>query len=434
MPAVDPGGGGSGGIGVGGGGGSPGPSGWAFEIWDIKTDSIVLDVTNFCLSAKISPQLNRPLGIELTLPMDFPDISGTWPGDDGYVLEPGTRAVKAWQDGELRGHAAIWTLSYSGGTGWDQKVVVSTLDPMARLQTRLVWDSIGRIQDLRFAGGGAVDAGTMIKAVIDNAAADGLGDDGGDDKIFTDPVTLAAVTPAIFPIDTSDGLFTTTNDLSAYWTDLPMSIGDFVTTLIDSGEVDFVLEPVDSSDGYAAGIMARLNVVPSWGSDISESVHFDYATGDCNVGAARRILDLSNLANRIQYELGPKKSNDHWAAGVNSNAVDEFFHQQLRSRHKYGTYSTVYQRLWEAEALLRLRPRDLLYLQPVASNPETPFEPMFRPFIDYGIGDIVAVSAGAVLGPAFSASKQRIYGFEVEIDLDGTERVSELITSADAES
>ena len=56
-----------------------------------------------------------------------------------------------------------------------------------------------------------------------------------------------------------------------------------------------------------------------------------------------------------------------------------------------------------------------------------------EPFDDYGIGDLVTVNLGDVFGPAVTGGVQRIYGFDVDLDSDGVERVAELIVSAQGE-
>src|SRR5207253_3374145 len=98
--------------------------------------------------------------------------------------------------------------------------------------------------------------------------------------------------------------------MGEFFTEGPQTIGDLVSALVDTGQVDVVLEPIDSSMGFDAGIMARLNVVPSWGSN--RSATFEYAVGLKNVESARRTLGIETLATRITYELGPKTSKDHW--------------------------------------------------------------------------------------------------------------------------
>jgi hypothetical protein len=51
------------------------------------------------------------------------------------------------------------------------------------------------------------------------------------------------------------------------------------------------------------------------------------------------------------------------------------------------------------------------------------------PFDDYDIGDLIKVNLGDVFGPAVANQTQRVYGFDVDLDTDGVERVSELIVS-----
>lgn len=412
---------------------------WSFLLTDIKTDATIADVTELCLTSKVSARLNRPMSMEFTMPADDQTVLATFGPDGDAALTAGTRAIKAYQDGVLRGHCIVWTLSWSGGTDNDPKVDVTCLDPLIRLQYRYVFDSTGQIADYDF--GTTYTGGNLLRDVISYSRTyeDNLG------------------SPALLPIDTFTGVDTSTTNLASVITDSPMTIGDLVTALTDTGVFDVVLTPVDSSGaGYAAGIMAQLNTYEEAGSDISATVHFDYATGLKNVEAARRVIDASTLGNRVTFEIGPKRGPDHWQANVTGTetgpttsapyAEDLTAWQalQLASRAKYGTYSDVrtydsgdydagalplWHRLWKTEVNLRVNPRDLVYLTPRAW---TTANPNFRPFIDYNLGDIVGINGSTFLGPAITNAKQRIYGFDVSIE-DGVERVAELVTSADAE-
>jgi hypothetical protein len=106
------------------------------------------------------------------------------------------------------------------------------------------------------------------------------------------------------------------------------------------------------------------------------------------------------------------------------------------STAKYGVYMDIhiydsgqenadrdlFQVLWQAELDQRALPLELLYV-----TPQTGLAP--DPFDDYSIGDLVKVNLGDVFGPAVANQTQRIYGFDVDLDTDGVERVSELIVS-----
>lgn len=406
---------------------------WTFHLTDIASDQTIVDLTPIALSAQVSPRLNRSCAVNVNAPADDSSLQSVF-ADGDFKLYPGTRGLKAYQDGALRAHNIVVNCSYSGGTESDPKVLISTLDPMFWLNFRQVWDDTGHIADPTFER--PIDAGEMLRQMIRNST-------------YYDDIVINGVVPRMFPIEVETGTFTTSADMGGFLTDGPQTIGDVVTSLVDTGQVDVVLQPVETSLGYTPGIMGQLNVVPAWGS--TRSATFAYDTGAKNVESARRTLGIETLANRITYELGPKIGKDRWKGNITAtgpNIPGAYLAMSLASRQKFGVYHQVrvydddnddqvtendsrplFMALWKTELLLRSSPRDLLYMKPAASGDNFSVP---RPFIDYGIGDIVNVQASAALGHPFAA-QQRVYGFDVDIDDMGVERVSELITSADAE-
>lgn len=397
--------------------------GWTFLLSNIADGSTLLDLTSYA-TAKVSVRLNRPLGQTLNLSVDTPGLH-TIAGDGDPNLVAGTRSIKAYQDGVLRANTKIQALDYVGDAD-SRSVQIAAYDPLLQLLSRTVFDASGRLADPIGLAPSPTTAASLIQFVIANSV------------LYEDNVG----SPAPLPIDYTSGTLTGSTDIACELTDSPMTIGDLIGLLTDTGVADIEMVPIEGS----AGLLARMNVVEEQGSDLSATVHFDYATGDFSCSGARRGFDIGELCNRLTYELGPKTGLDQWQGnivGTETTPVDLSAYQalQLASRAKYGTYATVriydsgtenaarplFHRLWKTEVILRHAPREMLFLTPAAGD-GCPF----RPFIDYNAGDIVTTNVEG-LGPSIADAQQRIYGFDVDIGLNGVENVGELLTSADAE-
>jgi hypothetical protein len=403
---------------------------WTFKLCNIATDTLLADVTGITLQATVGPRASRPMTIVLDLPCDQAALK-TIQADGDPALWVGTRAIKAYRNGTLRGHAIVTNLSYEAGEDYDMKVKVTAMSPMFRFSSRMVWDSTGRIAYPIFSD--PITGGALLRQVIANSIAneDDLG------------------TPRRFEITTSGATDTTTVNIAHLIPDAPLTIAELVNTLTETGVVDIVEQPVDSSMGVPAGVMSRMNTYNLAGSDRSGTVHFDFDTGSKNVAGARRVIDLGTLANEIVYELGPKIDNNHYRGNISGTELtpvnlSSWQAMQLASRAKYGSYTNyrvydddgdaesrpLFHQLWKTEVELRVNPRDLVYFTPAAGGDNFA---QFGPFDDFNLGDLVAISASDNLGPAISNTKQRIYGFDVAVNSNGDEEISELICSADAE-
>jgi len=409
---------------------------WSFKLADIKTDTMLADITSATLTATVSPRLNRPLSMQLTLPADDANVrAAAFDGDRNLVV--GTRCLKAYRNGILRGNVIVWNLEYTGDQDQTQ-VVVTGYDPAQRFKTRLVYDGSGNLADPSFAS--PMSGAEIILDVLDNSAT-------------YDDATISGVTPAVFPVDTSTGAYDITIppavDLSSQLSDGPTTVADLYSLLTNTGAVDIVLQPVDSTMGFSAGIMAQLNAYNQFGVDLTATVNLDYATGDHSISSIRRVFDMDELTNKLRFLLGPKpdpSDPEHWAGSIDATEttpvdMSAYLALELASRQKYGAYAlqtvydsdgaentvrTLFHTLFQTQIDLCVNPRELLYVTPSTDAP-------FEPFDDYFIGDIIKINASDIAGPAIGGEAQRIYGFDVTIDADGVETVGELICSGDAE-
>lgn len=217
-----------------------------------------------------------------------------------------------------------------------------------------------------------------------------------------------------------------------------MTLADLRTLLVDTGELDVVLQP-------AAGGASTVDLYNGdYGADLSGSVSLDYATGAYNCSAAKLTWDMASVITRIRYLLGPKRPQydydvQHWAADVQKDdpnlpdppqtaiaaliAAGESAWGLLREVRIYDANGdedalrSLYYRLWQSEMAVRLTPRKLLTMTPKAGLAPT-----------FGIGDRIAVNA-ALRGMV--SGTQRVYEMRVEQDTEGNQTITQVVTSAD---
>src|SRR5579862_2477544 len=396
---------------------------WTFELCD-QVDVSLADITHL-VTAVISPRLNRPFAVPFAAAADQ-DVWKTIHTDGDRYLSEGIRTIKGYRNGDFIANLEIWRLDYVGDEN-NQTVVITCFDSMVRTAGRSVRDDDGRISDWQFSD--PLHAGPFVKELFANS-------------ITYDDDNVPDGTPRIFPIDAVSGDFTADCDVTNDYADGPMTLGDLIyRTICDVGLADIMLTPTDTAHGSDPGIYGILHCVTHWGTDKSTAVHFDYATGENNVAKARRTFDMATLTNRLRYLLGPKLRPTHWRATLQATdpglGTTHYRTIQANSRARYGTLRAwevfssntaselkeLYRSLWKVEDELRVNPRQLLYMTPAGNC-------LFQPFTDYNVGDLVTVNVGDDLGPAF-AGVQRIYGFDVTVDVNGVETVGELIVSPD---
>jgi hypothetical protein len=402
---------------------------WTFELCD--QDDVLLDDITDLVTATISPRLNQPYSHVLNGPADT-SVWKTAAADGIRALDVGIRTIKAKRNGVLIGNAEIIRLDYSGDAN-TQQVQISCFDPMWRTVGRRVSDSAARFAGWQFDD--PISAGELVKQVFRNS-------------ITNDDDAVPFGTVRIFPIDCSvDANFTAVTDVSEELTDGPMSVNDLVYGRItDTGVADVMLTPTDTDAGSDPGIYGILHCVDTWGSDLSGTVHLDYDTGDRNVKAFRRSFDMGQVTNWLRYELGPTLGVDRWRGSL--EAVDPLLlaittayrDNEAASRLKYGSLPLfevfdsdansareLYRALWKAEDTLRINPRQLMFLTPAADCE-------FEPFAGYNVGARIATNMSDNTGPAESGLIQRIYGFDLTVDVNGVEDPGEIGCSPDGAS
>lgn len=255
-------------------------------------------------------------------------------------------------------------------------------------------------------------------------------------------------------VDTNDGAYDMDSPPAADLgiddlADWPITIADFASMAINSGTTDIWVSPVDDDDGYDPEIMGVLNCVSQRGSALS--AHLDFATGDFSISRIRHTEDLDTLCNRLWYYLGPPMGIQRYKASITATSGagggtggappgSELESLIAASKAFYGVAMDVkiydsgneylakpmFLELWRTEALLRVNGQELLGVTPKPGAP-------YLPFTGYNLGDTIGIDADPdVLGYDLGADATvRIYGFDVEPDREGVERVAELVVSAD---
>jgi hypothetical protein len=413
----------------------PGTHTLALKIYDLNSN-LLADITTIALEKTLTRRLNLPRQLTFTCPAGNSLLTST--AGDGYAnLRRGNRKVIMWRNGVVVFHGRIWIVERSGD-GETNRVTVTCFDPLMELGLdndtagRPVRDATGNFITPKFNAGGPVSGGDLILQVLQNSIQTGVESDPtpGEGQL---PIALTgtfntSIPPAVdlSPID------------SMPW---PVNIGAFISQLVDSNVVDIHMRPVDPAEGLGTYFMVELSAVNKHGTDKSGTVHFDYWTGSHNCKAARHVADFSTACNKLYDYLGPRIDKQRWRGNITPGSPGTTV-DPTSSRALYGTFMSIriydstgtenaarplYTALWNAEALLRQEPRDMLFL-----TPATDAAALFDPFSDYEPGDLVSVNTGGDFGVTISAV-QRVYADTISWNRENLETVGELTTSADAE-
>lgn len=393
-----------------------------------------VDVTNICVDGSWTRRLNRPSQAQVRMPTD--QISASAPS-------PGSR-LKITNNGTIVFHGMILLMETDQGedTGY---VTCNASDPMELWQWRPVRDD-----DCDFSAPEIIeDYGTgpqIIEAALINS--DYCGDGSAAD--------------CEGPLFLDLGTFETNGcDLTGAPTDWPMTIAQLSSLLISTGCLDLVITPTDPG----AGVMGTVDGYNGdFGTNLSTSVVFEYGTGAFNIRRFRRSQDMTAMANKLWYYIGPRvgtaedpKGDQHWCFNVvstdpclpdpipNGELLATLQFRRLLAQSTYGVRMDIqifdgfdgcekepgtpppctiptralWRSRWESESWIRSAPRDLVHITPTRETEIGTFD----------IGDIVGVEI-----PILSVSAaQRVYAYTISWDSDGVLALSELQTSDTAD-
>jgi hypothetical protein len=389
------------------------------------------DVSSVAMDKQASRELGAASLAQCKIPsFELADVAG---------FDVGTSRLKVYDDANvLWHHGIVWHVADDGDENTAYSVIQST-DPSFLWAARPARDADG---DFSYPGFLTTQSsGPQILAYV-----------------LANSVTHEG--PLL--VDLSGGTVATGGvDLSGTPVDYPITIADLYASLIQTGMLDVILEPIEGTTE-----IARFNAYNGdYGSDLSGSVVFQYGTGLNNVRRVRRTLSMATMRNKLWYFLGPKKqtiddpdATQHWRSNVTGDHpslpnppggdVDDLDPLGTLIANSRATYWTameirtfdsaldsgteavdaqlgtdaLYLRLWQAEQTARVGPREIIKVTPVRGT-----EPNFT------IGDRIGVEAGTVLRGGFSSGTQRVYKITVLIDNNGVVDLGEIQTSGDQE-
>lgn len=404
------------------------------KLWNLDT-SESSDITDVCLSrsAKVLHNWTRTFTVEV--PAGHASITTAF-ADGDPAARRGNRKLIVKRDGSVIHHGRLFNIERAGD-GTRNRATITSFDPLMELgyesddrAGRPVRDATGNFISPVFNAGAPIAPGDLIQQILTNSIQTG---DESDPTPGEGPL----------PIDLDEGTFDLTGtDVNPrdnmQW---PMMVGDFIQSIVDTGQADIYLRPVDPAEGLDPYFMVSLSVVNLFGTDKSGTVHFDYWTGSKNAKTARHVEDFAPINNKLYDYLGPRLTQNRWKGNITPGTAGTTV-DPTASRDKYGVFMQIrefdsvgrendpairplYIAGWNAEQGYRVEPRDMLFLTP---NPDA--KAVFEPYDDYNVGDLVAVNVGGDFGVNIAAV-QRVYGWSVEWDREGVERVSELLVSAD---
>lgn len=342
-------------------------------------------------------RLNRPDSYTFRVPSDAPEVVGPWSDNRPYI-EEGTRTIKAYRR-ELAddGVTYRYVLRFAGtietvqdeGTPDDAHTTVVAYSPFYTLNKRLCRDSAGNPANVTFDNASAVEiVANLLAWTITYAGNPGIAWGG------------AARGGAI-------GTFTASYQYQ--------TIASAIIGLTDSfNGFDILWVPKDRTDGVlaTATVTARAGVTQA-------HVVFGWGVAPHNVETITNFKDRGTLANVI-YGIGP----DGAAVGPASDGSSIALYGQLETSESLGDVNAaMVSPLITEELSFRKQPRQIVQIVPGAGV-------AFRPFIDFGLGDMINVWAGTRLRGGFTGV-QRVYGFDLSLNDEAIERISAIYVSAD---
>jgi hypothetical protein len=349
--------------------------------------TFIATIDPYVMSREMVFDMNRPCSVSGKIAANNSVINATH--GDGYpVLSCGDRTLKCYrfESGSwvIRFAGIIWQVSDEGeeDTAYTS---FTAFDPWQFLFKRMIRRNDGNLKKTVTL---ANNAAAAIKRHIDK--------------------TIEFAGPCY--IDTDDGFF---EPALVYLTMQYEQdyLGRAFIEVCETGTVDVIMEPVDRTDG----ILVSASAVEQRGSDVSGSVSVEYDTGDRTAKQWSRDLDMETAANQITNFNGSKKkfsfqedtdSQDRFGILEDCRVLTDIEHQDALDA------------LTSQELAERKNPRENVQVVPFPRSTASPFTGFF-------LGDFISVSCSDQAREAVSGV-QRVWGFSLDIDDEGVERVSEL--------
>lgn len=393
-----------------------------FDLRIKETDVSLGDISPVAFQKKVWRRLNRIAGASFVVPSDHELINAT-ESDGRPTLSAGYRTCCITLDSTgLFLNGIVWHLEDEGEEDMCY-TKVTVLDPRVYWPARPARDADGDFSDPTFIKD--FETGPQIlQAILENSESAGGG-----------PPTDAE--GSLF-LDITSGPYELGGpDLRGAPTNFPMSIAEIDSLLTETGQVDTIIVPTDNGPTE----LGRVEIYNGdYGSDVSGTVDFEYATGDFDARKFRRTEDMATVRNKLWTYLGPRLDLQHWRANVTGtlSAGPALAARIDASRDELGVFMEVeiqddqgnessdrplWIRYWQLKSWLATQPRELVYFTPIRGSEHIG---------DFDIGDLVGVATSNRARKATSGV-QRIYGYEIDIDDDGVEEIGELEVSADQE-
>lgn len=391
---------------------------WAFVL-----DGV--DVTSVAFDKQVTRRLNLPWTASCRIPSKLV----------GSGVAEGSSRLKVYDDSSaIYFHGIVWTMEDQGDENTCYTRILAA-DPMVLWPRRPARDADG---DFSFPSFWTTQSTgpAIMKYLLDNSAT-------WEGQLF---------------VDTGGTIAAGGVDLSGTPVDYPMTIADVWEAIAATGVCDLVLQPVDSTPSIVQ--LSAYN--GDYGSDLSGSVVFQYATGAHNVRTLRRFRDMTDMVNKLYY-FGPNITTlttgatdpQHFQWNVTGDnpllanppggdvdypnplgdlinasraaywvSMDVQIHDDATPGNDSATSPApeLALRRWQGEIQSKVNPRELVHFTPVRG-----LEPSFTP------GDLVTIEAGSLVRGGFTG-KQRVYELTVQIDNDGVTEIGEIVASADQES
>ena len=357
---------------------------WRLMLCDMNGVALA-DITRVALDKTGTWQLNRAAAFGFNVPSDHAAIKTLH--SDGYpFLKAKMRTVKAY-----RKEGSVFVLRFAGDValvedaaqGDEPRTAVTCFDPLKHLERRLCRDSSGGTASVAFDGD---EAAQIARILIDRANV------------------LGATGVA------TDGTFDTTATRIVLFSQKPIAAA--ITELADA-DFDLYFAPVERSDG----ILCSLNCYQQLGVDRPDVI-FAWDQFPASASGTSRTEDGTELANVI-VAVG--------AAGLavertDATSIGLFRRHEVATNYNDATDSAYLSDLADAELAVRKDLRERIVMNPTHGRAAEPFSHFF-------VGDTVRNRASTDLRGGFTRT-DRLYGFSIAIDDDGSERLTSVILAA----